>query len=127
MMRYGIWFVSIFLCVILSTTVFATHRLSLAWMRGIQGNGPCCDDYDCVEATIAVLDQGPKQTIVLVGETQLTLPSSWVHPTQDGRGYWCFRSEKWLTYTDQDGIRRAEPPIIPTRENTRCVFYFSEG
>lgn len=106
--------------------VSASHRPSLSWMEGLRGNGFCCRDFDCTEATIAVLDQGSGQTLVLIGEHRLTLPSSWVHPTQNGRGYWCFRSQG-QTYRDHDGILRAVPPDIPTKRNTRCVFYFSSG
>lgn len=115
----------ILLVALLLSRASASHRPNLSWMTGMYGNGPCCDDFDCTEATVIVLQQGPKESIVMIGTHELTIPSTWLHPSQDSKQYWCFRGSK--TYKDQHGITRAIPPEIPTKKNTRCVFYHGTG
>ena len=55
-----------------------------AWMAGVKGRGneACCAVLDCVEATVALLEHNEMESTVMVGETVLTLPSAWVHPSQ---------------------------------------------
>jgi hypothetical protein len=106
------------------TLAHAAHMPSLAWMGGLSGNGPCCGTYDCVEATVILLDFDADDAVVQVGETLLTVPSAWVHPSEDGQGWWCFFPRAPLqTYVDAHGMRRAIAPEVPTKANTRCVFY----
>jgi hypothetical protein len=106
------------------TLVHASHVPSLAWMGGLSGNGPCCGTYDCVEATVVLLGFEAEHTLVQVGETVLTLPSTWVHPSEDGQGWWCFSPAAPIqTYRDVHGVRRAVAPAVPTKANSRCVFY----
>jgi hypothetical protein len=62
--------------------------------------------------------------------TVLTLPSSWVHPSQGPTGMWCFIPTATTggqpgAYVDSQGRTRAIPPQTPTRENTRCAFFVS--
>jgi hypothetical protein len=103
-----------------------------AWMAGIKGRGneACCAVLDCVEATVALLEHNEMESTVMIGETVLTLPSSWVHPSRGPTGMWCFVPQpttggKPGAYLDIQGRTRAIPPQTPTRENTRCAFFVS--
>lgn len=103
-----------------------------AWMEGVKGRGnqSCCGLLDCVEATIALLEQEGPESTVMIGETVLTLPSLWVHPSRGTTGVWCFIPQtatggKPAAYVDGQGRTRAVPPETPTRENTRCAFFIS--
>ena len=71
------------------------HIANLEWMTGDTGADGigCCGVFDCTESTVALLERGPEQSIVMVGNHQLTLPTSWVHQTHDGHGYWCFKPQ----------------------------------
>lgn len=114
--------------------IFAEHLPGLSWMHNYSGEGgiSCCSVFDCVEATVAYLDEQGGMVTVMIGETQLELPVGWVHPSQDGHGYWCFKALDVYqdgvylglnTYYDANGVRRAVPPEKPTVENSRCVFF----
>ena len=61
-----------------------------AWMAGVKGRGneACCAVLDCVEATVALVDQNAMESTVMIGETVLTLPSAWVHPSRGPTGMW---------------------------------------
>jgi hypothetical protein len=103
-----------------------------AWMAGVKGRGneACCGELDCVEATVALLDYDAMESTVMIGETVLTLPSPWVHPSQGPTGMWCFIPPATTggqpgAYVDSQGRTRAIPPQTPTRENTRCAFFLS--
>jgi hypothetical protein len=103
-----------------------------AWMAGVKGRGneACCGALDCVEATVALLDYDAMESTVMIGETVLTLPSAWVHPSQGPTGMWCFIPPATTggqpgAYVDSQGRTRAIPPPTPTRENTRCAFFLS--
>jgi len=103
-----------------------------AWMAGVKGrsNAACCGELDCVEATVALLDHDAMESTVMIGETVLTLPSAWVHPSQGPTGMWCFIPPATTggqpgAYVDSQGRTRAIPPQMPTRENTRCAFFLS--
>src|SRR6516165_11910653 len=52
-----------------------------AWMAGVKGRGneACCAVLDCVETTVALLENNATESTVMVGETVLALPSAWVH------------------------------------------------
>jgi len=101
----------------------------MAGVKG-QGNEACCAVLDCVEATVALLEHNDMESTVMIGETVLTLPSSWVHPSQGPTGMWCFIPPATTggqpgAYVDSQGRPRAVPPQTPTRENTRCAFFLS--
>jgi hypothetical protein len=103
-----------------------------AWMAGVKGRGneACCEVLDCVEATVALLDHDGTESTVMIGETVLTVPSAWVHPSHGPTGMWCFIPQpttggKPGAYVDSQGRTRALPPQTPTRENTRCAFFLS--
>ena len=103
-----------------------------AWMAGVKGRGneACCAVLDCVEATVALLEHNETESTVMIGETVLTLPSAWVHPSQGPTGMWCFIPQPTTggqtgAYVDIQGRTRAIPPPTPTRENTRCAFFLS--
>ena len=102
------------------------------WMAGVKGRGneACCAVLDCVEATVALLDHNEMESTVMIGETVLTLPSAWVHPSRGATGMWCFIPQPTTgrqpgAYVDSQGRTRAIPPPTPTRENTRCAFFLS--
>ena len=102
------------------------------WMAGVKGRGneACCAVLDCVETTVALLDNNAMESTVMIGETVLTLPSAWVHPAQGPTGMWCFIPQpttggKPGAYVDGQGRTRAIPPQTPTRDNTRCAFFVS--
>ena len=104
----------------------------LAWMAGVKGRGneACCAVLDCVETTVALLDQNAMESTVMIGETVLTMPSAWVHPSQGPTGMWCFIPQPTTgrqpgAYIDSEGRTWAIPPQTPTRENTRCAFFVS--
>jgi hypothetical protein len=104
-------------------------------MSGLRGQGgvSCCAEHDCAETTVALLGAQGGTAEVLVGDTVLSLPAAAVHPSQDGRGYWCFKVQipadgtRSHLYTDSHGQQRAVPPDVPTRENTRCIFHSASG
>jgi len=103
-----------------------------AWMAGVKGRGneACCEVLDCAEATVALLEQDGADSTVMIGETVLTLPSAWVHPSRGATGLWCFIPQPTTggqpgAYVDSQGRTRAIPPPTPTRENTRCAFFLS--
>ena len=105
-----------------------------AWMAGMKGRGneACCAVLDCVEATVALLEQNAMESTVMIGETVLTLPSAWVHPSQGPTGLWCFIPPPTTggqpgAYVDIQGRTRAIPPPTPTRANTRCAFFVSSN
>jgi hypothetical protein len=105
---------------------------AFAWMAGVKGrdNQSCCGVLDCVEATVALLGQDGMESTVMIGETVLTLPSLWVHPSSGPTGMWCFIPQattggKPGAYVDRQGRSRSIPPETPTRENTRCAFFVS--
>jgi hypothetical protein len=111
-----------------------TEHLGTAfdWMAGVKGRGnqSCCGVLDCVEITVALLEQDDMESTVMIGETVLTLPSLWVHPSRGSTGMWCFIPQaatggKPGAYVDTQGRLRAIPPETPTRENTRCAFFVS--
>ena len=103
-----------------------------AWLAGWKGRGSqaCCGVLDCVETTVALLEHDGMDSTVMIGETVLTLPSLWVHPSSGPTGVWCFvpqatTGDRPGAYVDSQGHTRAIPPEIPTRENTRCAFFLS--
>ena len=103
-----------------------------AWMAGMKGRGneTCCEVLDCAEATVALLEQNAMESTVMIGETVLTMPSAWVHPSQGPTGMWCFIPQPTTggqpgAYVDIQGRTRAIPPPTPMRENTRCAFFLS--
>jgi hypothetical protein len=103
-----------------------------AWIAGMKGRGneACCEVLDCVESTVALLEYNDMESTIMIGETVLTLPSSWVHPSRGPTGMWCFippptTGGKPGAYVDIQGRTRAIPPQTPTRENTRCAFFLS--
>jgi hypothetical protein len=103
-----------------------------AWMAGMKGRGnaACCAVLDCVETTVALLEQNATESTVMVGETVLALPSAWVHSSHGPTGLWCFippttTGEQPWAYVDSQGRTRASPPPPPTRDNTRCAFFVS--
>jgi hypothetical protein len=76
------------------------------------------------------LGQDGMESTVMIGETVLTLPSLWVHPSSGPTGMWCFIPQtttggKPGAYVDRQGRTRAIPPETPTRANTRCAFFVS--
>ena len=110
----------------------AEHTANTEFLKGFHGRGnqSCCGLNDCIEATVALLDQGDTESTVMIGEHVVTLPNDWLHPSPDpgGRGWWCYVVQatpfgKSPTYVDQYGNIRAVPPEKPTRENSRCVFF----
>ena len=116
------------------TVASAEHTISTTMLKGYHGRDgqPCCGLNDCVEATVALLEQGATDSTVMIGEYVVTLPNAWLHPSPDpgGHGWWCYVPQAQAlnqspTYRDQDGNVRAVPPEKPTRENSRCVFFTS--
>jgi hypothetical protein len=116
-------------------SIWADHRPELAWMADKWGNGKCCGEFDCVEATVAVLSRDEETTVVMIGEHELSIPSKWVQHSEDASGWWCYsprmiegaipHSGHVEIYIDAFGHVRGVPPDVPTQENTRCVFYVS--
>ena len=89
----------------MSGSCIAHHTTEFYWM------GYCCGRKDCAVVDVAIVEFGQVDSVVLIGDTPVSLPSSAVHESQDGHTYWC-------RYDDIRGI---------TRENTRCVFYTVGG
>ena len=103
----------------------AEHMPQLSWMQGTYGREgmSCCGQRDCVEVPVQHFGEG----FVMVGDVPMRLPLEWIHPSSDGHGYWCFKPDPGTEpYIDQAGIRRFPVPPI-TEEQTRCVFYASQG
>jgi hypothetical protein len=112
--------------------IYAEHLEEFSWMNGIKGRGnqSCCGVQDCVEATVVVLEEDVSETVVMIGETVLALPTSWVHESKGHTGIWCFVPQSASdgsarAYVDALGRIRAFPPEIPTRDNTRCAFFLT--
>jgi hypothetical protein len=136
-MRHADWLAALLLnAVVLTLWCQAGHTEHLgaefSWMEGATGRGnqSCCGLLDCVEATVALLEQDNMESTVMIGGTVLTLPSLWVHPSRGSTGVWCFIPQtttdgKPAAYVDMQGRTRAVPPGTPTRENTRCAFFVS--
>lgn len=103
----------------------AAHRPALSWMAGFSGraDASCCGELDCLPETVALLAEEAGERVVLIGQEVVTLPTSWVHPSQDpqGQGWVCFLPSE--VRTDADGHLRAVPLLHWTRERLRCVFY----
>lgn len=129
------WIAPLWPLVLLSALLaHAEHTARTELLQGYHGrdNQSCCGLNDCIEATVALLDQGDTESSVMIGEHVVTLPNAWLHPSPDlgGRGWWCYVAPatpvgKSPTYVDQDGNIRTIPPAVPTRENSRCVFFTS--
>src|SRR5215471_4175930 len=136
-LRHTDWFTALCLDALLLTLWCPPGRTEhlgadFAWMAGVKGRGneACCAVLDCVEATVALLEHNERESTVMIGETVLTLPSTWVHPSQGPTGMWCFIPQPTTggqpgAYVDIQGRTRAIPPQTPTRENTRCAFFLS--
>ena len=136
-LRPADWLVTPFLGALLLTVWYQpghTEHLgaAFAWLAGMKGRGneACCEVLDCVETTVALLEHDGMESTVMIGETVLTLPSPWVHPSHGATGMWCFIPQpttggKAGAYVDIQGRTRAFPPQTPTRENTRCAFFLS--
>jgi len=136
-LRHTDWLAVLFLGALLLTVWCQPGRTEhlgadFAWMAGLKGrdNGLCCAVLDCVETTIALLEHDEMESTVMIGETVLTLPSTWVHPSQGPAGMWCFIPQSTTggkpgAYIDIQGRTRAVPPETPTLENTRCAFFVS--
>jgi hypothetical protein len=136
-LKHADWCTALFLGALLLTLWCQPGRTEhlgadFAWMAGVKGRGneACCEVLDCVEATVALLEHDGTESTVMIGETVLTLPSSWVHPSRGPTGMWCFippptTGGKPGAYVDIQGRTRAIPPQTPTRENTRCAFFVS--
>lgn len=110
----------------------AEHLDEFAWMEGLKGRKgqSCCGVADCIEATVALLEQGDVESTVMIGDTVVVLPNGWVYPSQGPTGVWCFVSPtvsdgQAARYVDGHGRTREFPPEIPSRENTRCAAYLS--
>ena len=78
----------------------------------------------------SLLENHETESTVMIGETVLTLPSAWVHPSEGLTGMWCFIPQPTTgghpgAYVDSQGHTRAIPPPTPTRENARCAFFLS--
>ena len=135
--RHADWLVTLFLSALLLILWCQPGRTEhlgadFAWMAGLKGRGneACCAVLDCVEATVALLEHGEMESTVMIGETVLTLPSPWVHPSRGPTGMWCFLPQPTTggqpgAYVGMQGRTRAIPPQTPTRENTRCAFFVS--
>ena len=135
--RHAGWLVTLFLSALLLPLWCHPGRAEhlgaeFAWMAGSKGRGnqSCCGVLDCVETTVALLEHNEVESTVMIGETVLTLPSAWVHPSQGPTGMWCFIPPATTggqpgAYVDSQGRTRAIPPPTPTRENTRCAFFLS--
>jgi hypothetical protein len=126
--------VAVFLVLFSIAMAYAEHTASTEFLKGYHGSGnqSCCGLNDCVEATVALLDEGDTESTLMIGEHIVTLPNAALHPSPDpgGRGWWCYVPQavpdgKTPTYVDQYGNVRALPPEKPTRENSRCVFFIS--
>jgi hypothetical protein len=96
-LRHADWRTALFLGTLLLTLWCQPGRTEhlgadFAWMAGVKGRGneACCGVLDCVEATIALLEHNEMESTVMIGETVLTLPSSWVHLSRGPTGMWCF-------------------------------------
>lgn len=136
-LRHANWLVTLclgILLLILWCQTGHTEHLGteFSWMAGSKGRGnqSCCGVLDCVETTVALLEQDGVESTIMIGETVLTLPSLWVHPSKGPTGIWCFIPQsvaagKPAAYIDARGRTRAIPPQTPTRENTRCAFFVS--
>ena len=136
-LRHANWLTALFLGVLLLPLWCQPGRTEhlgadFAWMAGVKGRGnaACCAVLDCAEATVALLEQDGTDSTVMIGETVLTLPSAWVHPSRGATGLWCFIPQPTTggqagAYVDIQGRTRAIPPPTPTRENTRCAFFLS--
>ena len=102
-------------------------------MSGTKGklNQSCCGVVDCVEATVALLSREGMQSIVVIVDTTLTIPTSWVHESRGRTGVWCFEPDPLAPYggegpyIDGHGSVRPTPPKITTPQNTRCAFYLT--
>jgi hypothetical protein len=142
MARWLIQFAGTLAGALVVTWAAAEHMPGMHWMRGYHGqsNASCCGVWDCAETTVIYLGEQAGEAWVMVGETEYSVPEAWVHPSQTGRSYWCFIPQpagnpttvggvtySMEVYEDAHGVRRAVPPAIPTRENTRCLFYRSQG
>src|SRR5215510_8190786 len=97
MLRHADWLTALCLGALLLTLWCPPGRTEhlgadFAWMAGMKGRGneACCEVLDCVEATVALLEHDGTESTVMIGETVLTLPSAWVHPSQGPTGMWCF-------------------------------------
>jgi hypothetical protein len=100
---------------------FAAHRPELKWMDGDYGNGACCGSLDCRNIPVHAIDFSETTTTVLIVKTEVTIPSDWVHSSQDGHTYVCYISKQSAVY-DDDGILRLPIPPRFTRDNIRCVY-----
>src|SRR5262249_40725630 len=96
-LRHADWLAALSLGALLLTVWCQPGRTEhlgadFAWMAGLKGrdNGSCCAVLDCVETTVALLEHDEMESTVMIGETVLTLPSTWVHPSQGPTGMWCF-------------------------------------
>lgn len=109
--------------------VDAEHVPQMTWMKEFTGQDgrSCCGEFDCVDATVALLDETATTRTVMIGEHVLTIPRTWAHPAKYATGVWCFVPSLMSStfYIDMDGIQRATPPAVPTIDNTRCVFFVS--
>jgi hypothetical protein len=136
-MRRADWLAALSLSIVVLTLWCQSGRTEhlgaeMAWLGGVKGRGnqSCCGVLDCIEATVALLEQDGTESTVMIGETVLTLPSLWVHPSKGPTGVWCFIPQpttggKPTAYVDVQGRTRAVPPQTPSRENTRCAFFMS--
>ena len=106
---------------------FTMHFPSFEWMRPYANEKgmSCCGQLDCVESTVTFLGVDKGQTLVQIGEFTLFVDHGRVFPSYSGHGYWCFTPVDF--YIDAEKNRRGIPPDVPTVENTRCVFYSSNG
>lgn len=122
-------------CLVLLLTVcingaaWAEHTGWSAALKGYTGRhgASCCGILDCQESTVALLGQDDTESLVMVGETLLTLPNAWVHPSPHQQGIVCFVHDPapGNVYQDSEGNTRAVPPAQWTREKIRCVFHMA--
>ncbi len=68
----------------------------------------CCAERDCVEADVEVLHFGEDESQVRIGLDTVWVLNARIHPSMDGREYYC-------VYDQGD----------PTREEIICIFHAS--
>ena len=87
------------LCLIM--TLLGIPTTEILWQQ-------CCAERDCVQADVEVLSKGDIQSDVRIGRDIVTVLNSRIHPSMDGREYYC-------VYDQGD----------PVREEILCVFHAS--
>lgn len=100
------------------------------WRREYKGadRGSCCGERDCRIANIQVIDDPfhNEEIRVAVDGIIIKIPNKWLHVSEDQQTWYC--AKLICKSVDGGGVymgfsQECEMPKVPTRENTRCVFF----